>query len=233
MRPSEFVAIRQHLQDALDRIDADLKGRQSLLNRLASLEGTPSKVKPRAATDEEKAGLSRSFRCTSLMQDAYPWRHVAIQAAVWLRKAGWATEADEIELVLSELPTGPVDGNQPEILSAQFDAIQAGAERIKTILTACLAGGPKEVEADGSATADAANENAKERKPSRKGIGGRKPLSADEEKKRLDVLSDWLQANEAGIDQKQFCRDKGIKRSTLRRYVNWYSTRQSRNTNSE
>ncbi len=97
---------------------------------------------------------------------------------------------------------------------------------------AAAPGEGKEKDADGTTPDGAANENAKERKPSRKGIGGKKPLPADEEKKRLDVLRDWWQANEAGIDQKQFCRDKGIKRNMLRRYVNWYSTRQSRNTNS-
>lgn len=142
MRPSEFEATRPHIQEAFDRIGAELKRSQALLNRLALPEGTPSKVKPRVATDEEKAELTRSFRCTSRIQDAYPWRHIAAEAAVWLRDVGWITEAKAIEEVLSGLPTGPVDGNQPENMARQFDAIRTGAERIWTILAACLAGGP-------------------------------------------------------------------------------------------
>jgi hypothetical protein len=64
---------------------------------------------------------------------------LAARAAVDLRDCGWSKEAEAIAEVLSELPTGLADGNRPEYMARQFDAIQAGAERIRTILTACLA----------------------------------------------------------------------------------------------
>ena len=57
-----------------------------------------------------------------------------------MRDCGWIKEAEAIDEALSWLPTGPLDGNQPENLARQFDAIRAVAERIKTILTVCLSG---------------------------------------------------------------------------------------------
>jgi hypothetical protein len=56
-------------------------------------------------------------------------------------------------------------------------------------------------------------------------------LKADEEERRLKILRDWWQAQEAGIRQKDFCRDKGITVKVLQRYVNWHGTRKTRNTN--
>ena len=149
MRPSEFEAIRPHLQEAFDYIDADLKSGQSLendkelhelFNRLAALpEGTPSKVKLHTLTEEEQAELSRSFR-TPLIEHAYPWRHSAARAAADLRDCGWIKEAEKIAEALSGLPTGPVDGNRPENMARQFGAIREVGERVRAILAKCLAG---------------------------------------------------------------------------------------------
>jgi hypothetical protein len=55
-----------------------------------------------------------------------------------LRDVRWDTEADAIDDVLNNLPTEPVDGNQPEILKRSLHSIRAAAERIKAILTDCL-----------------------------------------------------------------------------------------------
>ena len=152
MRPSEFEAIRPHLQEAFDDIDADLKRRQSLendaelhdsFNRLAALpKGTPPKVKLRKLSQEEAKQFHGSACSVPRIEDAYPWRHSAARAAVDLRDCGWIKEAAAIGEALSGLPTGPVDGNRPENMARQFDTIREGAERIRTILTACLAGGP-------------------------------------------------------------------------------------------
>ncbi len=73
-----------------------------------------------------------------LIELDYPWRHSAAQAANDLWDCGWTKEAEKIARVLSDLPTGPVDGNQPEILKHQLDAIRAAAERVKKILEASL-----------------------------------------------------------------------------------------------
>jgi hypothetical protein len=179
MRPSEFEAIRPHLQEAFDHIDADLKKRQSLendkelhelFNRLATLPpGAPSNIKLKtlpknlikqrvrqflgAPPKQKKAmqayrvaekRLTRHPPITcARIEDAYPWRHSAARAAVDLRDGGWIKEAEAIGEVLSGLPTGLVDGRQPEIMAGQSDAIRAGAERIRTILAICLMESPE------------------------------------------------------------------------------------------
>ena len=183
MRPSEFEAIRPHLQEAFDQIDAELNRKQAmeddpeldeLFNRLSALpEGAPPEVKPQELTEEEparlSARLSRSFHCTPLIEHAYPWRYLASRAAVDLWDCGWKKEAEAIGEVLSELPTGPVDGRHPEIMDRQYDAIRAGAERIRTILAACLAGS--------TPPADQANES--------EGNGGKKPHTEEPPKSHI------------------------------------------------
>ena len=76
-----------------------------------------------------------------LIEHAYPWRYVAAQAAVWLRKGDCTPEADAIEKKLKELPTGPVDADDPENMARQFDADRAAAEQVKRILAAVLKAG--------------------------------------------------------------------------------------------
>jgi hypothetical protein len=76
------------------------------------------------------------------------------------------------------------------------------------------------------------NDNAPSKR-SRKGIGGRKRLTKAEEEKRLALLREWWRAQIAGVERKTFCRDKDITLKTLGTYVNWHSTRKSRNTNSD
>lgn len=187
MRPTEFVVIRPHLQEAIDDVDAYLTRKQALendkklhelFNRLAKKEqarlrrlakkeqakprrlakkeqannrlvaspkGKPSKAKFCKLTKKEQAkkwspgigGIGTS-PTMPLIEHAYPWRHSVVQAEVDLRDCGWTKEAEAIDEVLSGLPTGPVDGMKPDNMDRQFDTIRAGAERIKTILTACL-----------------------------------------------------------------------------------------------
>lgn len=107
--------------------------------------------------------------------------------------------------------------------------------RLQSWVTAChTAADAIEREAeDGedSATVDNKADKSKGSRKSRKGVGGTKPVSSDEEKKRLDILRDWWQAHDAGIKQKQFCRDAKITTQELRLYVDWYGHRKSRETN--
>jgi hypothetical protein len=105
------------------------------------------------------------------------------------------------------------------------DAIDAEAERLaeaeKAKRTTPPAAKPEQGEGDGG----------KAPNRSRKGKGGKAPLSKAEEKERLEMLRDWWQAQEAGVKRKDFCRDKGIPLKTLKRYVNWHGTRRIRDTN--
>ena len=147
MRPSEFEAIRPNLKRAVGDINADFEKRRQLLEIAKELEGQFDwSAAPEAdpAKDEAK-DEPRSYRYTGkpvrsrpLLEYASPWRHSAEQAARDLCDCGWTKEAETIAEVLRDLPTGPVDGNQPETLERQLDAIRAGAERIKAILTTCL-----------------------------------------------------------------------------------------------
>lgn len=157
MRSSEAVAIRRHLQKAIDDIEADLSRRQTLeqdreldelFTRLAGLpKGTPSKAKPARLTEEEQERAVRSFRGNASVQDGCLWQHSSAQAAIRLRKAGWIIEADEIDEALNGLPTEPLDGRHPENLNRQFDAIRAAAEQVEKVVTACL----RELHAKGKA----------------------------------------------------------------------------------
>jgi hypothetical protein len=70
------------------------------------------------------------------------------------------------------------------------------------------------------------------KRQSRKGVGGKPRLSKEEEQRRLEILSDWVQAQSADVAGKDFCRDKGIKLKELRAFVDWDSTRRKRGTNS-
>ena len=108
-------------------------------------EGAPSKDEVKDAP-RSYSYTGKPVRSHPLIEHAYPWRHSAEQAANDLQDCGWTKEAEAIAEVLSDLPTGPVDGNQPEILARQLDAIRAGAERIKAILTTCLEEQPPAVE---------------------------------------------------------------------------------------
>ncbi len=150
MRPSEFEAIRPHLEEALDHLDRYLNRQREIEEEApklweAAMAGKLPKAKLRTLTEEEQQEAVRIFRSQppARIEHAYPWGHSAARAAVDLRDCGWTKEAEAIGEVLSGLPTGPVDGRNPENMARQFDAIQAGAERVKTILTACLAG-PKD-----------------------------------------------------------------------------------------
>jgi len=79
--------------------------------------------------------------------------------------------------------------------------------------------------------AEGEGDAGKPSKRSRKGKGGKPALPPAEEKKRLDILKDWWQAQEAGVKRKDYCQDKGIPLKTLKRYVNWHGTRKIRDTN--
>jgi hypothetical protein len=142
MRPSEFEAIRPHLQKAIDNIDRWFN-RQREMEELGRKNGKLSeagllpKVNLHIQTEEENQEALRCFRLPSFIEDAYPWRFSVGRAAVDLRDCGWIKESEAIGEVLSELPTGLLDGSQ---MDRRRDTIRAGAERIRTILAICLAG---------------------------------------------------------------------------------------------
>jgi hypothetical protein len=152
MRPSEFEAIRPHLQEAFDYIDADLKRRQAvkndkeldeLFNRyFAALpQGTPSEMEPHKAPETAPAKLPwASPLCATLIENCQPWRYLSAQSAADLRDCGWIKEAEAIDEVLRGIPTGPIQYHQPKLMAEQLDRCRKGAERIRTILAACLAG---------------------------------------------------------------------------------------------
>jgi hypothetical protein len=151
MRPSEFEAIRSHLQEASDGIDAYLKEKQALedeeLDELASRyfaalpQGTPSEMEPHKAPETAPAKLPRaSPLCATLIENCQPWRYLSAQAAADLRDCRWIKEAEAIDEVLRGLPTGPIQDHQSKLMDEQLDRCRKGAERIRTILAACLAG---------------------------------------------------------------------------------------------
>ena len=151
MRPSEFEAIRPHLQEASDRIDAYLKEKQALedeeLDELASRylaalpQDTPSEMEPHKAPETAPAKLPwASPLCATLIENCQPWRDLSALAAADLWDCGWIKEAEAIAEVLSGLPTGPIQDHQPKLMDEQLDRCRKGAERIRTILAACLAG---------------------------------------------------------------------------------------------
>lgn len=98
---------------------------------------------------------------------------------------------------------------------------QAALDRLEAEEQAAPAAKTEQGEGDGGAPS----------KRPRKGKGGKPALSQVEEEKRLETLKDWWQAQETGVKRKDFCRDKGIKVSVLKRYVNWHGTRRIRDTN--
>ena len=145
MRPSEFEAIRSHLQEAIDDIERYLIRQQEIdvetpILWVAAGAGLLPIANLHTLTDGELTEFSRSFCSNPLIEDAYPWRHSSAQAAVLLRNVGRTLEADQINEVLSKIPTGPIDSIDADNMARQFDAIRVGAERIKRLLTACLTG---------------------------------------------------------------------------------------------
>ena len=55
--------------------------------------------------------------------------------------------------------------------------------------------------------------------------GGRRKLNATETSKRTSILGEWQRAKGAGICAKDFCHDKGINVSTLKRFRDWSAKR--------
>ncbi len=105
-----------------------------------SMLGTPSKQEGRMQQYRirEKVAMRHPPIARPQIENTYPWRRSAAQAASDLYDCGWTKEAAAITEVSSGLPTGPIDGNHPEIFERQLEAIRDGAERIKAILEACL-----------------------------------------------------------------------------------------------
>lgn len=90
MRPSQFEAIRPHLEWAMGEIDADFtRKKQSLeiakeleeeFDRSAALpKGTPSKTKLKTIPRKKHKQVPIT---RPLIENAYPWRHSAAKAAI-------------------------------------------------------------------------------------------------------------------------------------------------------
>jgi hypothetical protein len=174
MRPSEFEAIRPHLQEALDKINDWLKKQQEWEEKAKSWLDLPEDKRPKAnllteedrkaleawergtLTEEERKDAERAIQSMHhsavYLNDTYPpWRHFAKKAAVWLRKVDWTPEADQIDMELRGLPRGPADWSEPENVTRHSDAIRKAAKRVKKILTVCLRQRPaKRKQSDGN-----------------------------------------------------------------------------------
>jgi hypothetical protein len=75
---------------------------------------------------------------------------------------------------------------------------------------------------EGKGKAGSAPVGKTRKKRSRKGIGGPKPIAGEEAEERLDILERWMRAKEAGVRQKDFCRDRGLDPDDLQRYLRWH-----------
>ncbi len=64
--------------------------------------------------------------------------------------------------------------------------------------------------------------------PRAKPTGGGRRLTESEARKRLEVLGKWHKARDAGISQKDFCRDNNLSLKKLTTYINWSAQRQRR-----
>ncbi len=116
-------------------------------------------MEPHKAPETAPAKLPwASPLCATLIENCQPWRYLSAQAAADLRDCGWIKEAEAIDEVLRGLPTGPIQDHQPKLMDQQFDTCRKGAERIGTILAACLAGStPPADQANGSEENSGAN----------------------------------------------------------------------------
>lgn len=63
---------------------------------------------------------------------------------------------------------------------------------------------------------------------SRKGTGGRTPLSKREAKRRAQIIERWQRAKGVGIRLREFCRDEGLTAKELTTFVAWDSQRTRR-----
>lgn len=156
MRRSQVVAILPNLEQAVKDIESDFERqeqasefvkeledqfeRQRLLNEIATT--TDARESELGQWESEGGFVQPKGKVTahSFIENAYLWRHSATMAANDLRDCGWTKEAEKIVEVLNGLPTGPIDGNQPEILKHQRESIRTAAERVKKVLEACIKG---------------------------------------------------------------------------------------------
>lgn len=154
MRRSQVVSILGNLEQAVKDIENDFERqeqasefvkeledqfeRQRLLNEIATT--TDARESELRQWESEGGFVPPKGKVTahSFIENAYLWRHSATMAANDLRDCGWTKEAEKIVEVLNGLPTGPIDGNQPEILKHQRESIRTAAERVKKVLEACI-----------------------------------------------------------------------------------------------
>lgn len=191
MRQSEFEAIRPSLERGIAEIDASFaRERQSaeiskeLERKFDWTARMPGNAPPTSCTG--KPAISGP-----LIENAYPWKHAAKRASKDLADCGWSKEAGAIDEVLSRLPTEPVDGNQPDILARQLEAIHAGAERIRAVLVACLADNANPA-SDRQDDPDTPVSEAK--------LAERLGIAGDDNRRRVlrERLKEWRRTNDDG-----------------------------------
>jgi hypothetical protein len=167
MRPSELEAIRPHLEKAIQEIDRWFARRQDHQEgRRQTLEWFERMEKAR----EDARKAHREYRQPERTVNGEPEHHLhlllltcwpddARQASDWLRRVGLTVEADAIDMKLANL----TDREHPEYSDDNISAMGDAAQRVKTILTACLAGAKNQggqPQADKPAAAGGAGESA-------------------------------------------------------------------------
>ena len=109
---------------------------------LRDILGPPPKKVEKAASllyrQRAKAFMQHPPITRPKIENAYPWRHYAVQAANSLAECGWSTEAGAITKVLNELTTEPLDWQDPLVYHEQRAVIRRSAGRIREILQSCL-----------------------------------------------------------------------------------------------
>ncbi len=209
MRPSEFIAIRPCIAQAILDIGAFLDNRhkqENVLEEMAELysqlkgKGKPRKISGavykeplkgiRSLTPQELDDASeKPFSGPSSEEEAEAvqvavggrWQESSRQAAIRLRGAWCTGEADGIESELAQLPNKRF--SDPDSRRAQDDVEQAKAVQVKRILTAWL----KEEDAKAAVAGSTPLPTAKSEQSEGNGVKGNKPKRR---KKRSDPKDD-------------------------------------------
>ncbi len=226
MEPSVRAAISPYLETALRDIDAFFaaeQGREQADSELDELfrqmeadrtKGAPPLTKEQAEslgkpmTDEEWATIHHALQGG--------WPESCRKAAAWLREVGGEAAAKAIELALSELPTHLPDA---EGLQEYRDTLRRVAERVRTILKACLEVEEKEPSgptAEPSGQADTPSGQT----DSQPGKGGRPPKGTPTvNAKMLHVITARPEAK--GWTARQFAVAIGCGESTVKESKTW------------
>ncbi|HBO43749.1 MAG TPA: hypothetical protein DD670_07425 [Planctomycetaceae bacterium] len=139
MEHSEFLSVRPALENAIREID-DLLARLRANDQAEQSHEAFAEAWEAGKRDDDLPALESAF-----VAWGHPWPESARRAAAWLREAGAPTEAAAIDVELAELPQYHPD---QETWREQNACFQAAAERVRTILEACVSASGQETAGD-------------------------------------------------------------------------------------